>query len=145
MIATKAVGGGQIRSELLRHPTWASSLAGDLSNLPRDLDLTIATVTSFARNILSWFRDPSFVHSERTCMLDSMFLIDDGVLNDSNDQNVQKYQPFTAKVCCIRITKLRVLRDLRWWSNIVNIRMLLVDVRRMLRIARQKHRIRYMR
>lgn len=53
MIATKAVGGGQIRTKLLRHPTWASSLAGDLSNLPRDLDLTIATVTSFARNILS--------------------------------------------------------------------------------------------
>ena len=42
MIAAKAVGGGQIRSKLLRHPTWANSLAGDLSNVPWDLDPTIA-------------------------------------------------------------------------------------------------------
>lgn len=35
MIAAKVVGGGQIRTELLQHPTWASSLEPSSGPRPR--------------------------------------------------------------------------------------------------------------
>lgn len=80
MIATKAVGGGQIRSKLLRHPTWANSLAGEISRT--FLGTSIAWRHWFARNICTFmvFRDLILVHLEcnvhipsRTCTLDSIF------------------------------------------------------------------------
>lgn len=55
MIAAKVVGGGQIRTKLLQHPTWASSLEPSSGPRPHD-----RTATLFVRNIYT-FTVPGYI------------------------------------------------------------------------------------